>query len=497
MKQSGQIAAGGKPSVFRNYLFNSLLTLANTLFPVLTYPWVNRVLGPEKIGVVNWASSIVSYFTMFAALGIPLYGMREIAKNRDKPEEKAEILNILVGTSLFMSVVCSAAFIATVWLVPSFSAEGRLFLVSGSLILVNAFSVDWYFQGMERYGYITARSIVFKVLTLGALLVFVRSNGDYWKYAAIMVIGTGGSNIVNFYSLLREGSIRKVSFRFGAIGRIAKDTYKLLLMNIAISLYVSANVIILGYLSPKTQVGYYSTAFRILQLCISFVSSLVVVLLPRMSRSSQQGDKREYIDSMRSGMDALLRLIYPILFGLALIAPEIVEVLGGEMFRPSIAILYIMTPIVAISGISNFLTNLAFIANRREGSVIIAACIGGVTSLILDIVLIPRLGGIGAGIAYLCAESAILAYYTAIVDGKLRVVMLSSLAGKHLASALAMCGAIISVKLLIPDPLISLFASILVGAVVYIGMMLIIMKDRYMLKLVASIVPARHGAVTD
>ena len=164
-------------SVKRNYIYNLLLTVMNVAFPLITYPYVSRILGPANIGKVNWAFSFVSYFIMISSLGIPVFGIREIAKWRHERESRSDIASNIIAFNFLTALLLTLPYFACVFLVDAIQAERQLFLIFGTTIFLNVFSLDWIYAGMESYGFITLRNACVKVLTLAGIFLLCPEAG--------------------------------------------------------------------------------------------------------------------------------------------------------------------------------------------------------------------------------------------------------------------------------------------------------------------------------
>jgi O-antigen/teichoic acid export membrane protein len=481
-----------RPNILKNYILNAILTSLNIIYPLITYPWVNRVLGPEKIGLIGWANSIASYFILIAGLGIPIFGVREIAKFQNDERERRQVLSSLVGTSIVASSLCTALFIALASFSSKMSPEIYLFLIISISIFINAFSVDWFFMGVENYKFITIRSIAVKLITLVFLFSFVREKEDYIVYALISVVATSGANLINILSLVHSGELRRV--RFFNVLSVVKKAGVLFLISLSISVYMSGNITVLGYLASEKEVGFFTTAFKILQLSLSFLAALVGVLLPRLSNTYQTEDKDEFYRTFSKGLDGALRLALPMFLGMFILADDIVQVIGGDEFAESVPILKLLAPIVLISGLSNFVTNLVFIATGQERRVLVASIVGGIFCIGLDMVFIPKWGGFGAAVAFFIAEIAILVFYGFIIEADFRKIVLKSFIGKHALGVTAMAVAVYLVKEIPLRSLYSLLISILTGVVIYCSSMFV-MRDKIAVELVGKVFgKRRHGA---
>lgn len=199
-----------------NFLMNSILTLSSIIFPLITFPYVSRILLPEGVGKVSLATSVVSYFSLIAQLGIPTYGIRVCAKVRDNKEELVSCTQELLIINIIMSVISYIGYFSMVFLIDKLANEKCLYIVMSTTILLNSIGIEWLYKGLEQYTYITIRSIAFKILALIALFLFVHQRSDYVLYGAISVLAASLSNVLNFINARKyifQRSYRKLQFR--------------------------------------------------------------------------------------------------------------------------------------------------------------------------------------------------------------------------------------------------------------------------------------------
>ena len=197
-------------SVKFNFIMNSILTASSMIFPIITYPYVSRILQPEGIGTVSFANSVITYFSMFAQLGVPTYGIRACAKVRDDKEKLSRTVQEIMLINLVTCLIVYLAFGISLYLVPQFRQEKLLYVIMGSLILFNTIGVEWLYKGLEQYSYITVRSIIFKFIALIAMFLLIREKEDYIIYGGITIFAAAGSNVLNFINLRKYISLRPV-----------------------------------------------------------------------------------------------------------------------------------------------------------------------------------------------------------------------------------------------------------------------------------------------
>lgn len=211
---------GGAPtlktkSVKFNFMMNMILTVSSFVFPLITFPYVSRVLLVEGNGYVSFATSVLTYFTMFASLGIPSYGIRACAQVRDDRKELSRVTQELFIINIITTIVVSIVFVITLFTVPQFKEQQTLLWINGASLILNAVGVNWFYSAMEQYSYITVRSIIFKIASIILMFIFVRQQKDYIIYGAITVFATSGSNLLNFVNLRKFIDLKPVgNYRF-------------------------------------------------------------------------------------------------------------------------------------------------------------------------------------------------------------------------------------------------------------------------------------------
>lgn len=261
-----------------NFIMNAILTMSSFIFPLITFPYVSRILLPEGTGKVSFATSLISYFAMFAQLGIPTYGIRACAKVRDNKEELTRTAQELVIINLVMSIVSYAALAIALIFVPRLRAERTLYAIVSLTIIFNVIGMEWLYKALEQYTYITIRSIVFKFVALVAMFAFVHQKADYVVYGAITLIAASGSsvfNLINAHKFIGMRPVGKYHFK-----RHFKPIAVFFAMSCATTIYTHLDTVMLGFMKTDADVGYYNAAVKIKTILVSIVTSLGVVLLP-------------------------------------------------------------------------------------------------------------------------------------------------------------------------------------------------------------------------
>lgn len=387
-----------KKSLLRNGAFSIGYKLINVLFPLFSATYVARILLPEGTGKVAYAQNIVSYFLLIAALGIPYYGTREIARCRDNLPEKRKVFTELVTINFIATAVCLVAYGFFVYLV--FPENILLYAICGLELFFNLFNIDWLYQGEEEYVYITIRSVAIKLLSLICLFTFVKDIQDYLIYALIYSLGVGGNHLIN---LLNARKIVRLSFRNLNCGRHIRPVMVLLLSSVTASLYNKLDTTILGWLSTDEAVGLYTNAHKVISIALTLVVAVSSVFFPRLSYvyETERTLYRKYISV---GLKIVLLLAVPCCLGVMIVSDNLIQALFGESFAPAGTTLRILAVFTVVKGAGDLLCYQSIISSGNENKLITARIVAGLVNVVLNLWLIPIYDYNGAAIAAVTSE---------------------------------------------------------------------------------------------
>lgn len=392
-------------SLKTNATLNMTKTVMGLIFPLITFPYVSRVLEPSGVGKVNFAHAIISYFSMIASLGISTYGVREAAKVRDDRRKLSKFVKEILSINVVSTLVAYLLLAVSLLVIPRFNEYKQLLVVCSGTILFTTLGIDWFYTALEEFAYITIRSIVFQVISLVLMFIFVRTKNDYLKYAGIGVISSVGSNILNFIHARKYISIgEKVKKE---IRKHIKPIFTLFAMSIAVSIYTVLDTTMLGFISGDEQVGFYSAATRINKLVISVITAAVAVLLPRLSYFISKHDEVQFYVLSEKAMKAVILLALPSAVGLCLVARPVIMLLSGARFEMAIPTMRVMNPIIVAISLSGLIGIQIFMPLGKEKQTLISVIIGALINFTLNLILIPNYGAFGAGCATVCAESLV------------------------------------------------------------------------------------------
>lgn len=393
-------------SLAKNSTFNAVYTILNLLFPLVTSVYVSRVLLPEGVGRVAYAQSVVSYFVILASLGLPNYGLREIARVKEKSEVKNKLFTELLIVNAISTSIALVAYIVLVMVIQSLKSQLCLFVACGSLIFLNYFNIDWFYQGEEEYVFIVCRSILIKLLSLVALFLFVRQQSDYIVYAWISSIALGGNYIFN---IIHSRKYVKLTFKNIDIKPHIKPIVIMTVGVLLSSIYGKVDTTMLGMMSGNRNTGLYTNGLKIVDMVITTSTAITAVFMPRLSFYFEH-DKRKFTELIRTGNNILSFITFPLAVGLFVIAPKAIELLFGNEFVGSVPIIRILCILIVIKGFGNLLCFQLVMCTGNEKERIPATFFGSLSNVIMNAVLIPIAAGTGAAAASVVSESIVNGY---------------------------------------------------------------------------------------
>ncbi len=402
-----------KKSLKLNFIMNAMLTMSSFIFPLITFPYVTRVLGPTGYGKVSFATSLIAYFLIFAQLGIPTYGVRACAKVRDDKRLLTKTAHELLIINLVMSVLSYAVLFLALIFVPKLRQERLLYIVVSLTIMFTTIGMEWLYKALEQYTYITVRSLIFKVVALVAMFYLVRAEDDYVIYGGITILASSASYLMNFIHARKYISLRPMGgYEFKPHLKAVAIFFA---MACATTIYTNLDTVMLGFLKTDDDVGFYNAAVRIKTILVSIVTSLGTVLLPRASYYVEHGLMEEFRRISRKALNFVLVAATPMMLYFMLFARQGILLLSGEEFLGAVLPMQIIMPTLLFIGLTNILGIQILVPTGREKMVLYSVMVGAAMDLICNFLLIPKLAATGAAISNMLAEAAVLVFQAAVL----------------------------------------------------------------------------------
>lgn len=395
-------------SLVKNSLYNILYKVVSVLYPLISITYVSHILMAERMGMVNYAQNIVSYFVIIAALGIPTYGIRETSIRRNEETKLSDNFWELFIINAISTTFAIITYVVLVLTVEKFRNLYFLYIVAGIQIGLNYLNVDWFYQGIEEYRYISIRSIVVKLITLAMLPILVRSSEDYINYALIYCLAIGGNNVFNIVRIRKY--IKKPSKRL-ELAKHMRPISILLMVSIAVEIYAMIDTTMIGIFCDDSVVGCYSNAMKLARMVIATAAAIGAVLFPRLSLVFKNNDRVQFNTLVNTGIKIMLIFAIPASVGLILLREDIVIVLFGESFVGAIPILGILSTMIPVVVCNTLLGGQVLVTLGRETKYMMSVVLASVVNILLNSIFIPRYGAPSAAVASLISESMVLMCY--------------------------------------------------------------------------------------
>ena len=480
-----------KKSIKKNYLFNLLYQILLLLTPMITAPYVSRVLGPDGIGQVSYTESIATYFVLFATMGITTYGQREISYVQDDRSMRSVIfwntkvlefiISVLVLLFYFIFIFCGNGF-----------NDYLLFIFSLNILSVFV-DVTWLFQGMEEFGKIVSRNVVFKVLSVIYIFLVVKDENDICFYAFGLCFFTFISNASLWVSVPKV--IDLVSINHINPFKDFRAVVSLFIPTIAISVYTVLDKTMIGIITKNAlENGYYEQALKISKMILTVVTALSSVTIPRVGFYFKKNDFNKLESLMYRAYRFVWFLCIPLSFGLIMISSNFVPWFYGDEYYEVINLLRVLAFLILAIGINNVTGMQYLVPTKRQGLFTVTVLIGAIVNFVLNCILIPRFHALGAAIASVVAESVIAIVQLIFVKDEINPIKILSASIKYFISGFLMAVVLYFIGINLLPSLTNTLILTLIGAFVYF-LLLFILKDVFFLSNIGSVKKVVDGII--
>lgn len=469
-------------SVFKNQTFNFLMQIINILFPLISIPYITRIFGPEILGKVNFANSIVQYFIMFASLGIPLYSLREISKVRENNYALIKLLREISILQIIFTIISFCTYMFFINNIFIFKNDLFLYTLLGIQILSNALNFVWFLQGIEKYKYISITNLVVKSINILLVFLLLKSKDDYYKYAFIISfcsILTSFINTIVCLKLLRKFECNhRIHLNVKDIKAHLYPIGVFFLSNIAINIYTSMDQTMLGIISGSESVGYYSMSMRIVKIILSFVTSTSIIMIPRISNSVENNNVECLKKYIKLSINTVYLVSIPCIFGIFAVGEELLLYYLGKGFIESVFIFKAVSILLLIIGLSNIFGIQIMIPYGLEKDFTIIVTISSFVNFFLNIILIPIFSYIGAVISTIVAEILVAYLMYKKIKNKIGDIIQLYFPYKIIISSIIFYILIsLFIKPYIKSYLITIVISVFLSLIIYLGFLVILKEN--------------------
>ncbi len=392
-------------SVKKNILYSSILTVANYVFPLLTYPYISRVLGVTNVGICNFIDSVINYYVLFSMMGISTVAVREIAKNRNDKQRLSASFSSLLTLNFVSTTIVILVLIASIYIVPTLHEHKEMMYIGVFKVFFNFLLIEWFYKGIEDFKYITNRTLAVKTIYVISVFFFVRESEDYDIYYALTVAVIVVNAVIN---ITYSRNFAAYTFRGVKLSTYLKPFLVLGVYSLLTSMYISFNVAYLGFVSGVDEVGYYTTATKIFAILLSLFTAFTTVLLPRMSALAAEQRETEFRKMVDKSIDILFLFAMPVIVLAMTFSSQIVELISGRGYEGAIVPMRIMAPLVFVIGYEQIIIVQVLTPLKKDKAILTNSVLGATVGLTMNLLLVGRLGSMGSAMVWGLAEVTVL-----------------------------------------------------------------------------------------
>lgn len=452
-----------KSNIKKNIGYQMIYEVLVILLPFITSPYISRVLGVENLGEYSYSYSIAYYFVLISMLGIKNYGNREIARVRDdKKLLNKSFSNIFAVHSLFSCACC----IAYVFYIISLGDKCLYAAIQGALVLSALFDISWFYFGIEKFKLTVTRDTIVKICTVSSIFLFVHKTDDLWKYCVIMSVGTLLSQLALWLPIRKYVKFEKPDWKEMTIH--IKPLFVLFIPALAVSLYKYMDKIMIGLLSGKAELGYYENAEKAINIPLTLISAFGTVMLPKMSNLAASKDIRSSERYMNLSMQFIMALSFALAFGLAGVGKIFAPVFWGNSFIRSGYLIMGLATTIPFIAFANIIRTQYLIPNKRDKEYLLSVIVGAIINLVINTVLIPRYGAIGAVVGTIMAEMTVCLVQTVVIRHELPLKKYFNSFKSFFIFGIVMFGVLIFIEIQRERSIYTLLLQIAIGGGLYI-----------------------------
>lgn len=491
-----------KKSIAKNYIYNMVYQVLILVLPLITTPYLSRVLGAEGVGIYSYTYAIVTYFILFGSLGVALYGQREIAYAQDNPSKRKKVF-IEIVLFRFITIIIATIFYFFLFV------KGKEYQIYYQILILELiaaiFDISWFFQGLEEFKKTVTRNVLVRICSVSLVFLLVKTKEDLAKFTLIYSLADLIGNISLWLYLPKY--LRGVKVNNINIKQHLPHIVLLFIPQIANQIYKILDTTMIGWLiEDKSETGYYEQGHKVIRLLLTVVNSLGIVMIPRMANAFANNDKKQIKAYMKMSFKFTFFLSFPIMFGIISISKAFVPVFFGAGYEKVNYIIYILSPMVLLMGIENVIGTQYLLPTKRQKEYTKSVTIGVIVNFILNYILISSYQAVGAAIATVLSQIVVDGFQYNNIRREIRLKELIRSASKYFISAVIMFGCCFIVKFLLNlniiqgyiynlstninkeqlFNIISIVSQMFVGVIVYI-VTLIGLKDDYIFSFLSKI----------
>jgi len=394
-------------SIKKNFIYNTILSVTQVIFPLLVFPYLARIIQPEGLGIVSFVDSICRYLILLSALGIPIYGVREIAKIKNDHFRLSKLFSELVFLHLIFTLFFLIVYFVIVFTFDKFYSNINFYIAGSLMLLSNVFIVEWYYQGIEDFKFITLRNLIVRSILLVSVFLLVKNPNDSFIYFVITVVMSLTNAAINFTYAIKKNPFN-LKVKISELKKHIKPLLFIFSSIIFISFYTLLDTILLGFLSNERSVGIYSMALKVARVPMMIIGTLGVVLIPKLAIFHNDNNTENFKKLIEKSISFVLTLSIPIIFLLSSCSREIILFFAGGSFIESQFVLILLSTLGLFIGISNVFGLQVLTPMSKDKYLTFSVLFGTIVSVGLNIILIPIYKEKGAAISNVLAEFTVM-----------------------------------------------------------------------------------------
>lgn len=454
-----------KVSLKGNAVLNTLKQLLSILFPLITIPYVTRILGPDNYGKINYATSIINYFILACSFGIGNYAIREGARKKADYEKLNAFADEIFSFNVLTMTISYIVLFLCILGISNFQNYTLLLVIQSLTLFFNTVGVDWVNTIFEDYKSLTLRYLFVQIVSICLLFLFVKTKNDYIIYALITVIANAGANVLNFFYIRKYVKVHLIFSK-----RIFVHFFSMAVFfvnSLAVTIYVNSDVTMLGIMKGDEAVGIYSVATKIYLMVKQLLNAMVLVAIPRLSALIGEGKNEEYEKVSNEIFSSLITILIPAIIGLFMVSGPVIHLISGQEYMSAVGPLKILCFSLIFAVMACFFANCVLLPNKKDMDFLMSTISGSVINVLLNLILIPMFSYNGAAFTTLVAEFTVFSICYLKGRSSLQItwpkkVIISALVGSLLIAIICF-----SFSLIIHTDIWLIITSVLVSGLAY------------------------------
>lgn len=454
--------------VVKNYLYNASYQVFVLLIPLITTPYLARVLGPTGVGINAYTNSIIQYFILFGSIGVNLYGNRQIAFVRDNKDKMTKTFYEIFLMRIMTIVLAYAAFLIFLMTTGSYHVY---YLAQSVSIIAAAFDISWFFMGVENFGVTVLRNFVVKIVTLISIFTFVKSLDDLNIYIMILSLSLLIGNMTLFPNLKRY--IGKAKFKNLRIWQHLKPSMVLFVPQIATQIYLVVNKTMLGSMTSVQSAGYFDQSDKMIKMILAVVTATGTVMLPHVANAFMKGEVEKTKQFLYNSFSFVTALSVPMMFGIAAVARKFVPLFFTDKFLAVTPLMMSESVVILLIAWSNALGTQYLLPTNQNGAFTRSVVFGAVVNIIVNIPFIMFWGALGATMSTVLSELAVTGYQLYVLRHQISYRSLFKDTEKYLLAGIIMFLVIFVLDGKLVNNWTTLIIEVFIGIAIYASLLII------------------------